>query len=103
VKKSVVLLERPIRREFDEPLKHEVETVVVEYCSKAGVKIVPRWHKTDPRLLLEGGIANFLVEFGPEQFRVTAELAPLAGLLDNQKTRSKALAVIDEMAEKLRV
>lgn len=102
-KKVIQLIDRPMKRPFDDSVKSGLETLFAERKDELGFKLTPRWHKTDPRLLLESKFANLLIDFGPENLKVNAELSTVGRLMDNQKTRAQIVGIIDEIADAVQV
>lgn len=92
-----------MRRPFDDSVKASLEQLFAERKDELGFKLTPRWHKTDPRLLLESKFANLLIDFGPTNLKVDAELSAIGRIMDNQKTRTMITGLIDEIADTVQV
>lgn len=101
--KSIVLLERPVRKSFDESMRGQVEEILRQRSKEVPLKVQARWHKSEPLLRLETKLGSLDIAFGPKVLQVVAHLSPIGRFLDTKKTRVEALSTANDLADALGV
>jgi len=103
MKKSVVLVERPVRRAFDEAMRTQVGEILKARARESPVPLTARWHKDAPVLRIDSKFVSWEITFGPTVFKVEAFLTTLGLFLDNKKSRQEALDFVGVISGELGV
>jgi len=95
--KSEVIYQDALRAPLDNSKKGKVEKVLGHYLRKAPIKITYAWDEVAPCLHVKSKLISWKVDFGPEDFIVTAKVSLMGRFLDTPENRETATGAIEEL------
>jgi hypothetical protein len=97
------LLERPLRRPFDQQTREAIEAEYERRKHEMPVATQFRWHHTEPKFILDSKWLSLTGHFTPERFIVNAKLSLAAKLMVTDEHRRRARQIISEIADSLEI
>ncbi len=95
------LLERPLRRPFDNETRQAINAEYERRKHEMPLPTELHWHQTEPKFTLESKWLAFVGHFTTEKLVVHARLSLAAKLMVTDDHRRQARQVISEIADSL--
>lgn len=97
------LFERPLSRAFDDETRRAIDAEFQRRRHEIPVPVRLTWGQGEPSFLLASQWASFSVSFAGDRLTVDAQLSLAAKVLATEKNRQSVIAIINNLADELKL